>query len=165
MLTKEEFEKLINSIKEKLDETTQALISDDLVGVLSSYGNALDEIASLGEKITGLETDKEELLKVNGRLFQKVGFDKEEDAVISDAKGRIVLCGPGLNGVPNETMKQLYERLEGWRIGVKLNEAYVLSPAKSFGGWFEAEGTTPGVDHICRLGVGCQFCILRGCDT
>lgn len=81
MLTKEEFESLINSIKEKLDETTQALISDDLVGVLSSYGNAVDEIASLGEKITGLEADKEELLKVNGRLFQKVGFDKEEEKV------------------------------------------------------------------------------------
>ena len=79
MLTKEEFEKLINSIKEKLDETTQALISDDLVGVLSSYGNAMDEIASLGEKIVGLENDKEELLKVNGKLFQKVGFDKEEE--------------------------------------------------------------------------------------
>lgn len=78
MLTKEEFEGLIMSIKEKLDETTQALISDDLVGVLSSYGNALDEIASLGEKIVGLENDKEDLLKVNGRLFQKVGFDKEE---------------------------------------------------------------------------------------
>lgn len=80
MLTKEEFEGLITSIKDKLDETTQALISDDLVGVLSSYSNALDEIASLGEKIVGLETDKEELLKVNGRLFQKVGFDKEEEA-------------------------------------------------------------------------------------
>ena len=84
MLTKEEFEGLITSIKEKLDETTQALISDDLVGVLSSYSNALDEIASLGEKIVGLETDKEELLKVNGRLFQKVGFDKEE--VVEDLK-------------------------------------------------------------------------------
>ena len=86
MLTKEEFEGLITSIKDKLDETTQALISDDLVGVLSSYGNALDEIASLGEKITGLETDKEELLKVNGRLFQKVGFDKEEEEVVEEAK-------------------------------------------------------------------------------
>lgn len=85
MLTKEEFEGLITSIKDKLDETTQALISDDLVGVLSSYSNALDEIASLGEKIVGLETDKEELLKVNGRLFQKVGFDKEEE-VVEEAK-------------------------------------------------------------------------------
>ena len=79
MLTKEEFENLINSIKEKLDETTQALISDDLVGVLSSYGNSVDEIATLGDKIVSLENDKEELLKVNGRLFQKIGFDKEEE--------------------------------------------------------------------------------------
>ena len=79
MLTKEEFESLITSIKEKLDETVQALVSDDLLGVMSSYNNALDEISSLGEKITGLEADKEELLKVNGKLFQKIGFDKEEE--------------------------------------------------------------------------------------
>ena len=79
MLTKEEFENLISSIKEKLDETVQALVSEDLLGVMSSYSNALDEIARLGDKITGLEADKEELLKVNGRLFQKIGFDKEEE--------------------------------------------------------------------------------------
>lgn len=79
MLTKEEFENLISSIKEKLDETVQALVSEDLLGVMSSYSNALDEIAGLGDKITGLEADKEELLKVNGRLFQKIGFDKEEE--------------------------------------------------------------------------------------
>lgn len=79
MLTKEDFEKLITSIKEKLDETTQALISEDLLGVLSSYGMAVDEVASLGEKITKLEEDNAELLKVNGRLFQKIGFDKEEE--------------------------------------------------------------------------------------
>jgi len=78
MLTKEDFEKLINSIKEKLDETTQALLSEDLLGVLSSYNIAIDEVASLGDKISKLEVDKEDLLKVNGRLFQKIGFDKEE---------------------------------------------------------------------------------------
>ena len=79
MLTKEDFEKLITSIKEKLDETVQALVSEDLLGVMSSYNNAIDEVASLGEKITKLEADKEDLLKVNGRLFQKIGFDKEEE--------------------------------------------------------------------------------------
>lgn len=79
MLTKEDFEKLINSIKEKLDETTQALLSEDLLGVLSSYNMAIDEVASLGDKISKLEVDKEDLLKVNGRLFQKIGFDKEEE--------------------------------------------------------------------------------------
>ena len=79
MLTKEEFESLISSIKEKLDETTQALVSEDLLGVLSSYSNAVDEIASLGEKLTKLEGDNAELLKVNGKLFQKIGFENEEE--------------------------------------------------------------------------------------
>lgn len=79
MLTKEEFESLISSIKEKLDETTQALVSEDLLGVLSSYSNAVDEIANLGEKITKLEDDNAELLKVNGKLFQKIGFENEEE--------------------------------------------------------------------------------------
>lgn len=78
MLTKEDFEKLISSIKEKLDETMQALLSEDLLGVLASYNNAIDKIAELDEKVVKLEGDKEELLKVNGSLFQKIGFDKEE---------------------------------------------------------------------------------------
>ena len=81
MLTKEDFEKLISSIKEKLDETMQALVSEDLLGVLASYSNALDKIAELDEKVGKLESDKEELLKVNGSLFQKIGFEKEEEKV------------------------------------------------------------------------------------
>lgn len=89
MLTKEEFENLITSIKGKLDETVQALVSEDLLGVMSSYNNAIDEVASLGEKITKLETDKEDLLKVNGRLFQKIGFDKEEETT-EEEKGEEV---------------------------------------------------------------------------
>lgn len=87
MLTKEEFEKLITSIKEKLDETMQALISEDLLGIMASYSNAIDEIASLGEKIVSLEADKEDLLKVNGRLFQKLGFDKKEEPEETMEKG------------------------------------------------------------------------------
>lgn len=84
MLTKEDFEKLINSIKEKLDETTQALVSEDLLGILSSYSNALEEMASLGEKMKKLEEDNAELLKVNGKLFQKIGFDKEEEEEVEE---------------------------------------------------------------------------------
>lgn len=84
MLTKEEFESLINSIKEKLDETTQALVSEDLLGVLSSYSNAVDEITSLGEKLSKMENDNAELLKVNGKLFQKIGFEKEEETPLEE---------------------------------------------------------------------------------
>lgn len=81
MLSREDFEKLINSIKEKMDENTGALISEDLLEIISNYSMALDNIEEVNSSIEKLKSDNEELLKVNGRLFQKIGFDKEEDDV------------------------------------------------------------------------------------
>lgn len=83
-MTKEEFEILINDVKSKLNETDSALISDDLLGIISTYSNLIDELSSLKEEREKLEGEKEELLKVNGKLFQKVGFEKEEVEEIVD---------------------------------------------------------------------------------
>lgn len=81
MLSYEELESVINSIKEKLDETTSALVSEDLLNIISNYKLGIDKIDELSKDIEKLQADKDELLKVNGRLFQKVGFDKEEEKV------------------------------------------------------------------------------------
>ena len=78
MLNKEDFKNLITSIKEKLDDTTQALVSEELLNVLTNYNLAIDEIDSKTQSITDLTKDNEELLKVNGKLFQKIGFEKDE---------------------------------------------------------------------------------------
>lgn len=78
MLTKEEFKSLITSIKEKLDETSQALVSEELLNVLTNYNLAVDEIESKAQSVADLTKDNEELLKVNGKLFQKIGFEKVE---------------------------------------------------------------------------------------
>lgn len=78
MLSKEDFEKLVNKIKEGLDETTSALISEDLLNVISNYNMAVDSIEETKTENEKLKADKDELLKVNGRLFQKIGFDKED---------------------------------------------------------------------------------------
>lgn len=77
-MTKEEFETLINSVKEKINETDSALISEDLLGIVASYSTLKDELESLQAEKEKLTEEKEELLKVNGKLFQKVGFEKEE---------------------------------------------------------------------------------------
>ena len=79
MLTREDFETLINSIKEKLDETTQGLLAEDFLQIVSNYYLALDSIAEMTESVDKLKDDNEELLKVNGKLFQKIGFEKEEE--------------------------------------------------------------------------------------
>ena len=79
MLSKEEFEKLINNLKDKLDETTSALVSEELLATLSAYNNGFDEYEKSIEEVEKLKGEKEELLKVNGKLYQKIGFDKEEE--------------------------------------------------------------------------------------
>ena len=79
MMNKEEFEALINSIKDSLDETTSALVSEDMLRIVSSYLNALNEIEEKRLKIEELSKTNEDLLKVNGKLFQEIGFDKKEE--------------------------------------------------------------------------------------
>ena len=78
MISYEELEILVNEIKGKVDETTGALISEDLLNIVSNYKLGIDEVSRLTEEVNTLKSEKDELLKVNGRLFQKVGFDKEE---------------------------------------------------------------------------------------
>lgn len=93
-MTKEEFETLINSVKGKINETDSALISEDLLGIVSSYSTLKDELEALKEEKDKLEGEKEELLKVNGKLFQKVGFEKEEvkeDVIDEDEEEEIKL--------------------------------------------------------------------------
>lgn len=78
MLTKEEFEKTITDTRNKLDEKSQALISEDLLGIMGNYNSALTNLSDRNAEVEKLKKDNEELLMVNGRLFQKIGFQKEE---------------------------------------------------------------------------------------
>ena len=79
MLSKEEFEKLINNLRDKLDDTTSALVSEELLATISAYNNGFDEYEKSVEEVEKLKGEKEELLKVNGKLYQRIGFDKEEE--------------------------------------------------------------------------------------
>lgn len=79
MISKEEFETLINNLRDKLDETTVALVSEEILETLSAYNNGYDEYSKSVEEVEKLKGEKEELLKVNGKLYQKIGFDKEDE--------------------------------------------------------------------------------------
>lgn len=79
MISKEEFEKLINNLRDKLDETTVALVSEEILATISAYNNGYDEYTKSVEEVEKLKGEKEELLKVNGKLYQRIGFDREEE--------------------------------------------------------------------------------------
>lgn len=87
MISKEEFETLINNLRDKLDETTVALVSEEILATISAYNNGFDEYEKSVKEVEKLKGEKEELLKVNGKLYQRIGFDKEEkEDNIEDAK-------------------------------------------------------------------------------
>ena len=77
MISIDELKVLIDKIKEGLDETQSALISEDLLSIISNYQLAIDELAKVNEELGKVKADNEELLKVNGRLFQKIGFEED----------------------------------------------------------------------------------------
>ena len=79
MLSKDEFEGLMTALREKLDETTNALISDELLNIISVYTTANDEYENMKQEVDKLKGEKDELLKVNGKLYQRIGFDKVEE--------------------------------------------------------------------------------------
>ena len=73
MMSFEDFESLINKIKDSLDETTSALLSEDLLSIVSNYKIGLDKIEEVSKDLEKIKSDKDELLKVNGKLFQAAG--------------------------------------------------------------------------------------------
>lgn len=79
MISKEEFEKLIDNLRGKLDETTVALVSEEILATISAYNNGFDEYEKSIEEVEKLKGEKEELLKVNGKLYQRIGFDREDE--------------------------------------------------------------------------------------
>ena len=84
MINFEEFENLINDIKSSLDDTTSALLSEKLLNVVSNYKIGVDKIEEMTKDLEKIKKEKDELLKVNGKLFQQIGFDKVEDEELKE---------------------------------------------------------------------------------
>lgn len=79
-MNKEDFEKLTNSMQEKLGKENSGLIADDIGNLLSYNNTMLSQIDKQEKEIEKLKQDKENLITANGNLLQQVsmGLDKKE---------------------------------------------------------------------------------------
>lgn len=74
-----DFEQLITNLRDKLDDSTKGAISEDLLAIVGELRSQKQTIDDNNGIIDNLRKENEELLKTNGRLFQKIGFDKKEN--------------------------------------------------------------------------------------
>ena len=76
----QDYENIINGIRTKVGDEMSALIADDLTTLISDNSNMNSQIENKDKEIDKLKSDKENLIKANGNLFQQItmGEEKEE---------------------------------------------------------------------------------------
>ena len=85
-MKKEEMEQLTNGIQEKLGKEASALIADDLGKLITDNTLMNSEISKRDEKISRLETDKENLITTNGNLLQQVAMGRDDGNIMANKK-------------------------------------------------------------------------------
>lgn len=85
-MKKEEMEQLTNGIQEKLGKEYSALIADDLGKLITDNTLMNSEISKRDEKISRLQTDKENLITTNGNLLQQVAMGQDDGNIMTNKK-------------------------------------------------------------------------------
>ena len=75
----EEFNTLINNMKEKLGEENTSLIADDLGLLITDNSQMNSDLNKKDDTIQKLQNDKETLIKTNGNLLQQVAMGEQEN--------------------------------------------------------------------------------------
>lgn len=83
-MDKDGFNNLITKIRTSIGDEASALNSEDFLGVVAAYNTLYDEKDKRDEEITKLKSTNEELLKTNGKLFMKIGFNDPEPTSVDE---------------------------------------------------------------------------------
>lgn len=78
-MIKEEMDKLISSITEKVGEEKAGLIADDIGLIITDNDTQNNIIESRNSEIEKLKVDKENLIKTNGNLLQQIAVGNENE--------------------------------------------------------------------------------------
>lgn len=83
-MDKQGFNDLIGNIRTNIGDEASALNSENFLAAIAAYNDIVDQVSDKDAEIAKLKSSNEELLKTNGRLFQKIGFNEPEPTSIED---------------------------------------------------------------------------------
>lgn len=75
----DKFNDTISHIKEKVGEENSALISDELISLMTEHKALTEQNNEQTEQINTLKSEKDDLVNVNAKLFRRLGFEDKEE--------------------------------------------------------------------------------------
>lgn len=85
-MKKEDMDKLINGIQEKIGKEASGLISDDLGMLITDNTNMNKDLTNKENEINKLKDQKEKLIATNGNLLQQISMGEEENFFTKNKK-------------------------------------------------------------------------------
>lgn len=85
-MKKEDMDKLINGIQEKIGKEASGLISDDLGMLITDNTNMNKDLTNKENEINKLKDQKEKLIATNGNLLQQIAMGEEENFFTKNKK-------------------------------------------------------------------------------
>lgn len=79
----DKFNETINHIKEKVGEENSALISDELISLMTEHKALTEQNESNEKQITTLKSEKDDLVNANAKLFRRLGFEDEQETTFN----------------------------------------------------------------------------------
>ena len=74
----ESFNETIDHIKEKVGEESSALISDELISLMTEHKTLTEQDNEKAKQIETLKSEKDDLVNANAKLFRRLGFEDEQ---------------------------------------------------------------------------------------
>lgn len=93
------FNETIDHIKEKVGEENSALISDELISLMTEHKSLTEQDNEKAKQIETLKSEKDDLVNANAKLFRRLGFEDEQKTTFSTTT------------VPNETNESVEIKL------------------------------------------------------
>lgn len=74
----DKFNETIDHIKEKVGEENSALISDELISLMTEHKSLTEQDNDKARQIETLKSEKDDLVNANAKLFRRLGFEDEQ---------------------------------------------------------------------------------------
>lgn len=75
----DKFNETIDHIKEKVGEENSALISDELISLMTEHKALTEQDNDKAKQIESLKSEKDDLVNANAKLFRRLGFEDDQN--------------------------------------------------------------------------------------